>query len=145
MKPSDIDGSIPVGDEQLAPGDLPEDLLGMLTAGPPRFLWVITHDLLWDQEMIEQGCKCRVGVGNAQEAEQIIFDWAATFGTGSLKQFKLSDDDGMPYYIGCLAMTDFSDPMTSPRLMDPLHNFGEPDAGCISMHVFSKEKGWELI
>jgi hypothetical protein len=132
MKPSDIDGSIPVGDEQ--------DV--SVFDGHPRLIWVITHDLLWDQSMIADGCKCRVGAGNAGDRSERLLYLSQYMG---LLQFKLSDDDGMPYYIGCMSMSDGSDPMESPRLMEPLHDFGGPDAGCTSMHVFSKEKGWELV
>lgn len=134
MKPDDIDGSIPIGDEQEA------SVLEF--EGPRRLIWVITHDLLWDQEMIEHGCKCKVGTGNDGDHSERLLRLGPYM---DILQFKLSDDDGMPYYIGYMAMSDGSDPMESPCLMEPLHNFGEPDSGCTSMHVFSKEKGWELV
>lgn len=81
--------------------------------------WVILED-----KISEAGERSRVGFGNhpQERAKELAY------------RFRLSDDDGIVYYVGRCDELEF----------DAL-DWAMADAGCTGMEYFSHGKGWAVL
>ena len=84
-------------------------------------MWKITHDHITKGEA--------VGVTSSIFEEGNI--------TESWQKFRIFDDDKILYYEGVM----------SPECnFEPLDDFGMPNAGCVSIHIWNSKKDiWEIL
>jgi len=89
------------------------------------YAWIIDRDHLSGGDDSDAGT-----VGPRFAPDSLLADLKA--GKGTL--FRLFDDDGELYYSGRIV---FADPDEGVGL-EPLDDYGAPNAGCTTMHAFER-------
>ena len=102
------------------------------------YSWIITGDRV---NSIDDGT--RVGtIGPAGSSCESPEDFAFAPEGWTIRRFRMFDADGILYYEGRLLITDEED--NGELLFRPMDDFGEPDAGCVTIK-YEEDGRWVTL
>lgn len=103
-----------------------------------RYAWIIDKDHLADGGELRRD---DAGKRGGNDPGGVL---AGRLAAGEGEKFRMFDDDGELYYSGrLLAIDDLGAP--EPGGLEPLDDFGLPNAGCTSIHYQQADGTWKEV